>query len=214
MRKILAIATMISVASLSSAVQAGPNGDARYQADVVIFRTTKDSSGELWRREPLNATPSSSQYNDYGLNDPAVRGNALKQEMAILEGKSGYDVLLTRSWSFKLDDSQRERIYLKVPNQSSMTLQGIIDINNNRDTLQAKVDLSLRRVVNRVSNSASSSNASLNLAAHRAQNDAAEVTQEAEVFRLEQRRRIKNTKVIEYFDSPALGVLLKLTKLN
>lgn len=220
MREILAIATiMMSVALLSSAVQANQDdGNVRYQADVVIFRTTKDSSGELWRKEPLNAAPSPSQYKDYGLNDPAVKGNALQQEMAALENRAGYDVLLTRSWSFVLDDSRRERIYLKVPNQPNMTLQGIIDVNNNRNTLQAKVDLSLRRVLDRVVETVSppstDANPSLNLADYRTQNDRLAVTQEAEVFHLNQRRRIKNTKVIQYFDSPALGVLLKLTKVD
>ena len=106
MRKILAIATMmVGVASLSSVVQANQHdGDARYQADVVIFRITNDSSGEHWRTIESPYRLSESDYNDYGLNDPAMKGNALQQQVSILEGKAGYDVLLTRSWSFVLDE--------------------------------------------------------------------------------------------------------------
>ncbi|MFK0572712.1 CsiV family protein [Endozoicomonas sp.] len=150
----------------------------------------------------------------------------LNKQVATLDKKQSYQVIAQKAWRMPVGaeaSGHPVQIRAAVGGQDNFLLDGTVSISEER-FLQVDIDLWLNKLspeslyssISGQSNSNEFSSSDVlasdrgpeNLIRLHADSPPLRITKN---FQIKQRRRIRNTKEIQYIDSPVIGVLFKLT---
>ncbi len=203
---------------------------SRTSVNAIRLRTL---NGEHSDNSPLFEIPASgnqhSSHHDI-LRDAFISLPSsemiLNEQVATLEKNRNYQVLAQKAWRMPLNPETPKHpveVRAATSGQNSLLLDGTITVSEER-FLHVDIDLWLNKLSpeslystlsgkmhnhgSSPSDLLSSSKGSDNLIRLHDDSPPLRIT---ENFQVKQRRRIRNTNEIQYFDSPEIGVLLKLT---
>ena len=193
-----------------------------YQVDLLVFRYTNNVSGELWPAVEKHEQPeniirlrsSDADSDDAYVSLPAQQ-MLLNDQAKTLRQKADYQVLAQRAWRMPVSDRGRPiAIKASIEGSGPMLLDGTVMVTLER-YLHVDVDLWLNKLVPAniygVQDSTFAEDdieeSGLVVKLH----EGSPSMRITENFQLKQRRRIRNSKVVHYLDSPEIGVLIKLT---
>ncbi|KEI71827.1 CsiV family protein [Endozoicomonas elysicola] len=207
-----------------------PVTEYRTPANAIRLRTL---AGEHSENSPLFEIPESGNphlsYHDI-VRDAyislPVSEMILNKQVATLEKNRGYQVLAQKAWRMPLNPGTPKHpveIRAAISGQDSLLLDGTVTVSEER-FLHVDIDLWLNKLSpeslystlsgKTYNHGPSSSDV---LTSNRGSDnlirlhDGSPPLRITENFQVKQRRRIKNTNEIQYFDSPEIGVILKLT---
>lgn len=201
-----------------------------YQVDLVVFRYTNNTSGELWPAvaERLMSDGVIRLYTSEGDDNGEEEGNnnvayvslpaqqmLLNDQVSALRKKRDYQVLTQRAWRMPVGKKGYPvAIEASIEGSEPVSLDGTVMVTLER-FLHVEVDLWLNKLTPATIFSEQDSTfveddfeESELLEKSLADSPSMLI---AENFQLKQRRRIRNSKEVHYLDSPEIGVLIKLT---
>ena len=203
----------------------------RAAANAIRLRTLAENRDD---NSPLFAIPESDNQQsshhdivrDAYISLP-VSEMILNKQVATLEKNRNYQILTQKAWRMPLNPEAPKHpveIRAAISGQNSLLLDGTITVSEER-FLHVDIDLWLNKLSpeslysslsgktynseSRAADVLSSSKGSDNLIRL---HDGSPPLRITENFPIKQRRRIRNTNEIQYFDSPEIGVLFKLTQ--
>ncbi len=220
MKKVMLIALTIA---LSWKIPfASADDDKWYQVDMVVFRYTNNTSGELWPAATPRTLPDDAIHLHRGDDNGAfvslpAAEMRLNDEASTLRQKGGYQVLAQRAWRMPVSENERPvAIEASINGGEPMLLDGTVTVTQER-FLHVAVDLWLNKLVpadiygdydSTITDEGiiiAQSGSLVRL------DEGSPFMRVTDNFRLKQRRRIRNSKDVHYLDSPEIGVLIKLT---